>query len=356
MVKHNFNSGPSKLPDEVFEQTAQAVLDYNGSGLSILEIGHRSEQFQEILDEARQLFKEILNIPAGYEVLFIGGGASMEFCRIPYNFLHTKAAFLDTGVWSEKAIVEAKFHGVVEVIASSADRDYAYIPRSYEIPTDADYLHITTNNTIYGTEFHDEIDSPIPLVADMSSNIFSRPIDVSKYSCIYGGVQKNLGPAGLSFIVVKEAALDKMNKSIPSIMNYKTHVDEGSMFNTPPVLPIYTSLLTLRWIKANGGVEAMEKLAIERSTLLYNEIDRNSLFKGTVDKADRSRMNIRFVMTEGNEHLEEEFIAYAESKGAVNIRGHRTTGGFRASCYNAMTIEGVQVLVDAMASFEAKHK
>ena len=356
MVKHNFNSGPSKLPQEVIEETAKAVLNLNGSGLSVLEISHRSNEFQVILDEARALFKELLNIPSGYSVLFLGGGASMEFCRVPFNFLYTKAAYIDTGIWSDKAIQEAKFHGEVDVIASSADRDYAYIPKEYTIPTDADYLHITSNNTIYGTEFFGEIDSPIPMVADMSSDIFSMPIDVSKYICIYGGVQKNLGPSGATFVIVRDDALNKMEKEIPSILNYQLHVDEGSMFNTPPVLPIYTCLMNLRWIKASGGVEAMEKLAIERSSLLYNEIDRNSLFDSTVDKADRSRMNIRFVMAKGFEELEDEFIDFAESKGAVGIRGHRTTGGFRASCYNAMTIEGVQVLVDAMASFEAMHK
>ncbi len=356
MVKYNFNAGPSILPREVIEATAQGVLNLNNSGLSVLEISHRSKAFQAILDETRALFKELLNIPDGYSVLFLGGGASMEFCRVPFNFLKNKAAYIDTGIWSHKAIKEAKAFGEVDVIASSEEDKYNYVPKKYTIPTDADYLHYTTNNTVYGTEFFEDLDAPIPLVADMSSDIFSRPIDVSKYICIYGGIQKNLGPSGAAFIIVKDDALGKMERFIPTILDYKVHVEKDALFNTPPVLPIYSAMLTLRWIKKMGGVLEMSNLAIERSTLLYNEIDRNALFKAPVVKEDRSRMNIRFVMASGYEELEKEFLSFAESKGIVGIKGHRTTGGFRASCYNAMPIEGVQVLVNCMQEFERLHK
>ncbi len=291
MKKHNFNAGPSILPREVIEETAKAVLDFNGSGLSIMEISHRAKDFQPVVDEARALFKELLHIPDGYTVLFLGGGASLEFCMIPYNFLEKKAAYLNTGVWSKKAIKEAKAFGEVVEVASSADATFTYIPKEYTIPADADYFHVTTNNTIYGTELKTDLDSPVPMIADMSSDIFSRPIDVSKYVCIYGGAQKNLAPAGVTFVIVKDEALGKVSRYIPTMLNYQTHIDGGSMFNTPPVLPIYSAMLTLRWIKAQGGVEEMERRAIEKADMLYNEIDRNKLFVGTVtNKEDRSRM------------------------------------------------------------------
>ena len=354
MKKHNFSAGPSILPREVIENTAQAVLDFNG--LSILEISHRSKDFQAVLDEAVALFKELLNIPEGYSVLFVGGGASMQFCMVPYNFLEKKAAYLNTGVWSKKAIKEAKAFGEVVEVASSAETTYNYIPKGYTIPEDADYFHVTTNNTIYGTEIHEDLDSPIPMIADMSSDIFSRPVDISKYICIYGGAQKNLAPAGATFVIVKDEALNKVSRHIPTMLNYQTHVDGGSMFNTPPVLPIYSALQTLRWIKKEGGVTEMQRRAKERADLLYGEIDRNKLFRATIaDPADRSYMNICFVMNDEYKDLEADFMKFATDRGMVGIKGHRTTGGFRASCYNAMPLESVQALVDCMQEFEKLH-
>ena len=356
MKKHNFNAGPSILPREVIEETAKAVLDFNDSGLSIMEISHRAKDFQPVVDEARALFKELLHIPDGYTVLFLGGGASLEFCMIPYNFLEKKAAYLNTGVWSKKAIKEAKAFGEVVEVASSADATFTYIPKEYTIPADADYFHVTTNNTIYGTELKTDLDSPVPMIADMSSDIFSRPIDVSKYVCIYGGAQKNLAPAGVTFVIVKDEALGKVSRYIPTMLNYQTHIDGGSMFNTPPVLPIYSAMLTLRWIKAQGGVEEMERRAIEKADMLYNEIDRNKLFVGTVtNKEDRSRMNICFVMAPEYKELEAEFLKFATERGMVGIKGHRSVGGFRASCYNAMPKESVQALIDCMQEFEKLH-
>lgn len=355
MKKHNFNAGPSILPREVIEQTAQAILDFNGSGLSLMEISHRAKDFQPVVDEAEALFKEILEIPDGYKVLFLGGGASLEFCMIPYNFLIKKAAYLNTGVWAKKAMKEAKNFGDVVEVASSAADNYIYIPKDYTIPTDADYLHITTNNTIYGTELKKEPNSPIPLIGDMSSDIFSRPVDVAKYDCIYGGAQKNLAMAGVTFVIVKEDKLGKAPRTIPTMLDYCTHVDKGSMFNTPPVVPVYSALLTLRWIKAQGGVKEMDRRAQERADMLYNEIDRNKLFVGTVKEEDRSRMNICFVMKPEYAELEKEFLEFATSKGMVGIKGHRSVGGFRASCYNAMPKESVQALIDCMQEFENKH-
>ena len=356
MKKHNFSAGPSILPREVIENTAQAVLDFNGLGLSILEISHRSKDFQAVLDEAVALFKELLNIPEGYSVLFVGGGASTQFCMVPYNFLEKKAAYLNTGVWAKKAIKEAKAFGEVVEVASSAETTYNYIPKGYAIPEDADYFHVTSNNTIYGTEIRKDLDSPVPMIADMSSDIFSRPIDVSKYICIYGGAQKNLAPAGVTFVIVKDEALGKVSRYIPTMLNYQTHIDGGSMFNTPPVVPIYAALQTLRWIKAEGGVAEMERRAIERAEMLYNEIDRNKMFVGTVtDKEDRSRMNICFVMAPEYKDLEADFMKFATERGMVGIKGHRSVGGFRASCYNAMPKESVQALIDCMQEFEKLH-
>ena len=355
MKKHNFNAGPSILPREVIEQTAQAVLDFNGSGLSILEISHRSKDFQAVMDEATALFKEVLNIPEGYSVLFLGGGASMQFCMVPYNFLNKKAAYINTGVWAKKAIKEAKNFGEVIEVASSADTTYNYIPKGYTVPDDVDYFHYTTNNTIYGTETRIDPEVNVPLIADMSSDIFSRPIDFSKYICVYGGAQKNLAPAGVTFAIVRNDALGKVERTIPTMLNYQTHVDGGSMFNTPPVLPIYSAMLTLRWIKANGGVEEMARRAKERADLLYGEIDRNKLFRGTCAVEDRSYMNICFVLNDEYKHLEADFMAFAQERGMVGIKGHRSVGGFRASCYNAMSLESVQALVDCMKEFEKLH-
>lgn len=357
MKKYNFNAGPSMLPREVIENTAKQCLDFNGSGLSLMEISHRAKDFQPVVDEAVALIKELLNVPEGYSVIFLGGGASLEFCMIPYNFLVKKAAYLNTGTWAKKAMKEAKLFGEVVEVASSADANYTFIPKDWTCPSDVDYLHITTNNTIYGTEIRKDLDVPVRMIADMSSDIFSRPIDVSKYDEIYAGAQKNLAMAGVTLVIVKDEILGKAEsvRQIPTMLNYKTHVEKGSMFNTPPVVPIYCALETLRWIKKNGGVEAMDKLAQQRADILYAEIDRNKLFKGTVAKEDRSVMNICFVMNDEYKELEKPFFEFATSKGMVGIKGHRSVGGFRASCYNAQTIEGVEALVACMKEFEAQN-
>ncbi len=354
MKKYNFNAGPSILPREVIENTAKQILDFNGSGLSLMEISHRAKDFQPVVDEAVALIKELLSVPEGYSVIFLGGGASLQFTQVPCNFLIKKAAYLNTGVWAKKSMKEAKLYGEVVEVATSADANFTYIPKNFDIPTDADYLHVTTNNTIYGTEIRKEIDSPIPLIGDMSSDIFSRPVDVSKYDCIYAGAQKNLAMAGVTVIIVKNDKLGRAPRQIPTMLDYRTHVDKGSMFNTPPVVPIYCALETLRWIKKSGGVEAMDKKAIERAKIIYDEIDRNRLFRGTVKEEDRSLMNICFVMNEDFAELEKPFMEFATQKGMVGIKGHRDVGGFRASCYNAMSIEGAEALVACMKEFEAK--
>lgn len=355
MKKYNFNAGPSILPREVIEATASACLEFEGSGLSLMEISHRAKNFQPVVDEAVALFKELLQIPEGYSVLFLGGGASLEFCMVPYNLLEKKAAYLNTGAWASKAEKEARLFGEVVEVASCKDRNFTYIPKGFTIPTDADYLHITSNNTIYGTELREDLDSPIPVVADMSSDIFSRPVDVSKYGLIYGGAQKNLSMAGVTFVIVKEDLLGKVSRPIPTMLDYRTHVKKGSMFNTPPVVPIYCALQNLKWIKKQGGVEAMEKRAIERSAIVYDEIDRNRLFVGTAEEDSRSRMNLTFVLKPEYQDLQDEFLAFATQQGMVGVKGHRDVGGFRASCYNAMTVEGCKALVACMKEFEAKH-
>lgn len=356
MKKYNFGAGPCILPREVIEKTASAILDFNGIGLSIAEISHRSKDFQPVMDEAMALVKEVLNVPEGYSVLFLGGGASLEFCIIPFNFLVKKAGYLNTGVWAKKAMKEAKLFGEVVEVASSADENYTYLPKNFDVPTDLDYLHVTTNNTIYGTEYHKDLDVPVRLIGDMSSDIFSRPVDVSKYDCIYGGAQKNLSMAGVTFIIIKDDVLGRVQREIPTMLDYRTHIKKGSMFNTPPVVPIYTALENLRWIKANGGVEAMEKLAKERADIVYGEIDRNKLFRGTVKcEEDRSYMNICFVLNDEYAELQDEFFKFATERGMVGIKGHRDVGGFRASCYNAMTVEGCKALVETMKEFEARH-
>ncbi|MCD8235605.1 MAG: 3-phosphoserine/phosphohydroxythreonine transaminase [Prevotellaceae bacterium] len=355
MKKYNFNAGPSILPREVIEATANACLDFNGSGLSLMEISHRAKDFQPVVDEAVALFKELLEIPEGYSVLFLGGGASLEFCMIPYNFLEKKAAYLNTGVWAKKAMKEAKLFGDVVEVASSAESTYTYIPKDYTVPADADYFHITTNNTIYGTEIRKDLDSPVPMIADMSSDIFSRPVDVSKYSCIYGGAQKNLSMAGVTFVIVKDDALGKVSRQIPTMLDYRTHVDKGSMFNTPPVVPIYCAMQNLRWIKSQGGVKEMDRRANERANILYSEIDRNRLFRGTANEEDRSVMNLCFVMKDEYKELEADFLKFATDCGMVGVKGHRSVGGFRASCYNAMSVEGVKALVECMQQFEKAH-
>lgn len=356
MKKYNFGAGPSILPQEVMKATAEACIEWDGMGLSLMEISHRTKEWQAAIDKAVALFKELLGVPNGYSVLFLGGGASLEFCMVPYNLLEKKAAYLNTGVWAKKAMKEAKLFGEVVEVASSADSNYTFVPKDFEIPSDTDYFHITTNNTIYGTELRKDLDSPVPLVADMSSDIFSRAIDVSKYGLIYGGAQKNLSMAGVTFVIVKNDLLGHVSRPIPTMLDYRTHIDKGSMFNTPPVVPIFCALQTLKWIKKQGGVKEMERRAHERAELLYAEIDRNSLFQGTAEKESRSLMNICFVMAEEHKDLEADFLAFAQSKGMQGIKGHRSVGGFRASCYNAMPLEGVKALIACMQEFEKMHQ
>ncbi|WP_270776845.1 3-phosphoserine/phosphohydroxythreonine transaminase [Segatella buccae] len=355
MKKYNFNAGPSMLPREVIENTAKQILDFNGSGLSLMEISHRAKDFQPVVDEAVALIKELLDIPEGYSVIFLGGGASLQFMQIPANFLIKKAAYLNTGTWAKKALKEAKLFGETVEVASSADANYSFIPKDYQIPADADYFHFTTNNTIYGTEIRKDPDSPVPLIADMSSDIMSRPVDVSKYTAIYAGAQKNMAMAGVTVIIVKDSELGKASRPLPTMIDYRTHVEKGSMFNTPPVVPIYSLLETIRWVKAQGGVAEMDRRARERAEIVYGEIDRNKLFKGTAAVEDRSLMNLCFVMNEEYAELEKPFLDFATGRGMVGIKGHRSVGGFRASCYNAQTLEGVNALVQAMKDFEAEH-
>lgn len=355
MKKHNFYAGPSILSEYTLKNTADAIKDFAGTGLSILEISHRSKEFTAVIEEAAALVKELLEIPEGYHVLFLGGGASMQFCMVPYNLLNTKAGYLDTGTWASNAIKEARLFGDVDVVASSKDANYTFIPKDFTIPADADYFHFTTNNTIYGTEIRKDIDSPVPLVADMSSDIFSRPVDVSKYNIIYAGAQKNLAPAGVTIAIVKEDALGKVARVIPTMLDYRTHIKKGSMFNTPPVLPIFSALQTLKWYKELGGIKEMERRDLEKAARLYDEIDRNRLFVGTVKEEDRSIMNVCFVMKPEYAELEKEFIDFAGTKGIVGIKGHRSVGGFRASLYNALPLESVEVLINAMKEFENNH-
>lgn len=356
MKKYNFNAGPSILPDVVLEAAAKAIIDFNGTGLSLLSISHRTPDFEAVLAEAQSLFRELLNIPDNYKIYFVGGGASTQFFHIPANFLGKKAGYVNTGVWTKKAIKEAKFYGEVEVVASSEDKNFSYIPKGYTIPEDLDYLYICSNNTIYGTEYKEDITSPVPMIADMSSDILSRPVDVSKYAMIYGGAQKNLAPAGVSFVIIRDDMLEKVVRPLPTMMNVNTHVENNSMFNTPPVFPIYVLRETLKWMKAEGGLEEIYRRNLEKAALLYGEIDRNSLFKGTVAEEDRSLMNICFVMSEGNEALAPEFMEFAKSRGMVGIKGHRLVGGFRASCYNACPKQSVEALVACMQEFEQMHK
>ena len=355
MKKHNFYAGPSILSEYTLKNTADAIKDFAGTGLSILEISHRSKEFTAVIEEAAALVKELLEIPEGYHVLFLGGGASMQFCMVPYNLLNTKAGYLDTGTWASNAIKEARLFGDVDVVASSKDANYTFIPKDFTIPADADYFHFTTNNTIYGTEIRKDIDSPVPLVADMSSDIFSRPVDVSKYNIIYAGAQKNLAPAGVTIAIVKEDALGKVARAIPTMLDYRTHIKKCSMFNTPPVLPIFSALQTLKWYKELGGIKEMERRDLEKAARLYDEIDRNRLFVGTVKEEDRSIMNVCFVMKPEYAELEKEFIDFAGTKGIVGIKGHRSVGGFRASLYNALPLESVEVLINAMKEFENNH-
>ena len=352
MNKYNFNAGPSILPKETVENTIKAIENFAGSGIGLMEVSHRTKDFEAVVDEAVALFKELLNIPEGYSIIFLGGGASLQFSMVPFNLFEKKAAYLNTGTWASKALKEAKFFGEVIEVASSKDANFTYIPKNYTIPADADYFHITTNNTIFGTELHTDIDSPVTLVADMSSDIFSRPVDVSKYGLIYGGAQKNLGPSGVTFVIVKDELLGRLSRPIPTMLDYRTHIKENSLFNTPPVVSIFAVLQTLKWLKALGGVEEMYKINKEKADMLYAEIDRNKLFKGTTAIEDRSLMNICFVMNEEYADLESEFYQFAVSRGMVGIKGHRSVGGFRASTYNALPKEAVVALIETMQEFE----
>lgn len=357
MKKHNFYAGPSILSQYTIKNTADAVINFADMGLSILEISHRSKQFQAVIDEADALVKELLDIPAGYSVLWLGGGASMQFAMAPMNLLAKKAGYLDTGVWASKAIKEARLFGDVDVVASSKDHNYNYIPKDYTVPQDLDYFHYTSNNTIYGTEIRKDPDAGrVRLVADMSSDIFSRKFDVSKYDLIYGGAQKNLAPAGVTLVIVRDEALGHVDRVLPTMLDYRTHVKKGSMFNTPPVLPIYAALQTLRYYKELGGVEAIEKVDLAKAAKLYEAIDSSRIFVATVpDHADRSIMNVCFVMKPEYAELEKEFLAFADTKGIVGIKGHRDVGGFRASLYNALPMESVDALVECMKEFQNKH-
>lgn len=356
MKKHNFYAGPSILPEFTIQKTAEAILNFAGTSLSVMEVSHRSKEFVAVMDQAIALVKELLEVPDGYEVLFLQGGASSQFFMVPFNLMKKKAGYYNTGVWAANAIKEAKFFGEVVEVASSKDKNYNYIPKNVEIPTDIDYLHITSNNTIFGTQIYKDIDSPVMLVADMSSDIFSRPIDISKYDLIYAGAQKNLAPAGVTLVIVRKDALGKSGRPIPTMINYMTHIEKESMFNTPPCLSVFAALQTLLWLKDNGGIKAMEVKNIAKAKLLYDEIDRNKLFICPVpDPEDRSRMNVTFVMSPEYAHLEKAFLTRAKELNILGIEGHRSVGGFRASIYNAMPIESVAVLVEAMKEFEAQN-
>ncbi|MBD5217622.1 MAG: 3-phosphoserine/phosphohydroxythreonine transaminase [Bacteroidales bacterium] len=356
MKKHNFYAGPSILSPYTIQNTADAVINFADMGLSILEISHRSKQFQAVVDEAVALTKELLNVPEGYSVLFLGGGASLQFAMSAMNFLNKKAAYLDTGVWASKAIKEAKLFGEVDVVASSKDKNYNYIPKDYVVPADVDYFHYTSNNTIYGTEIHKDPEVPVRMICDMSSDIFSRPVDVSKYDLIYAGAQKNLAPSGVTICIVKDDALGHVDRVIPTMLKYQTHVDKGSMFNTPPVLPIFAALQTLKYYKSIGGIEAIQKINIEKADKLYKAIDESKMFQACVPaKEDRSLMNVTFVMKPEYKEFEKDFIEFATAQGMMGIKGHRDVGGFRASLYNALPMESVDALIECMHEFEAKH-
>ncbi|MEA5005074.1 MAG: 3-phosphoserine/phosphohydroxythreonine transaminase [Rikenellaceae bacterium] len=351
-VAHNFNAGPCVLPKPALKAAIEALNDYKGTGMSVIEVSHRSKEWEATMEECRALWKELLNIPEGYHVIFLGGGASLQFLYVAMNLLENKAGYLETGVWAKKALKEAKGLGNAFALASSADKNFCYIPKGYEIPKDLDYFHITTNNTIYGTEIHEDMDCPVNLVADMSSDIMSRPVDVSKYAMIYGGAQKNVGPAGVTFAIIREDILGKVTRYLPTMLDYRTHIKDDSMFNTPPVFSIFVMTETLKWLKGIGGLNEIYKINKDKAALLYNEIDRNKMFVGTAVKEDRSIMNICFVMAEEYKDKEEAFMAFAKESGMVGIKGHRSVGGFRASVYNACPVESVKALVACMQEFE----
>jgi phosphoserine aminotransferase len=353
-VVHNFNSGPSVLPKEVFEEASRAILDFNGTGLSILEIGHRTPLFQAVIDEAIHTARELMKLDSEHEILFLHGGASTQFFQVPMNLLadNATAAYLDCGTWGKKAIKEARLYGQVEVVASSKDKNYNYIPKGYAIPAEAAYFHYTTNNTIEGTQVHAIPDTSVPLVADMSSDILSRETDFNKFALIYAGAQKNMGAAGVNMVVVRKDILGKTNRPLPTMMDYREHIANGSLLNTPPVFAIYVCMLTLRWLKERGGVAAIEKLNDRKAALLYDTLDSLPIFRPTVALEDRSRMNVVWVMDEPD--LEKEFLAICKENGMVGIKGHRSVGGFRASLYNALSIDSVVILTDLMKEFALK--
>ncbi|APD06241.1 phosphoserine transaminase [Flavobacteriaceae bacterium UJ101] len=352
MKKYNFSAGPCILPQEVLSKASDSVKELNNSGLSLIEISHRSKDFVEVMEKARSLVKELLNVPEGYSVLFLQGGASLQFIMTPYNFLKIggKASYINTGTWSDKAVKEAKKIGEVVEVASSKDQNFNYIPKEYTIPEDSDYIHITSNNTIFGTQFKTFPKTDKVLICDMSSDIFSRKINVSDFGMIYAGAQKNMGPAGATLVIVKDELLGHTGRDIPSYLDYKVHIDKDSMFNTPPVFSVYTSMLTLEWLKSKGGVEAIEKINNEKATLLYDEVDRNPLFEGVAAVEDRSMMNVTFVLK--NQEHQALFDSIWEAKGVSGIKGHRSVGGYRASIYNGMPQEGIEVLVAAMKELE----
>jgi phosphoserine aminotransferase len=354
-VVHNFGAGPSIMPKEVFEQASEAILNFNDTGLSILEIGHRTSLFQAVIDEAIATAKELMRLDADHEVLFLHGGASTQFFQVPMNLLDEKqlAAYLDCGTWGKKAIKEARIYGQVDVVASSKDRNYAYIPRGYAIPSTAAYFHYTTNNTIEGTQMHAIPETSVPLVADMSSDILSRVMDFNRFALIYAGAQKNMGAAGVNMVVVRKDILGKVNRPLPTMMDYREHIAAGSLLNTPPVFAIYVCMLTLRWLKAQGGVPAIEAINNKKAGLLYDTLDKLPLFRPTVAKEDRSNMNVVFIMDDPA--LEQEFLALCKENGMIGVKGHRSVGGFRVSLYNAMPLDSVQTLTELMTDFAQKH-
>jgi len=353
MKRHNFSAGPCILPQDVLLKASEAVMDLNGSGLSLIEISHRSKDFVDIMEKARALALELLGLEGkGYKALFLQGGASMQFLMVALNLLEKRAGYLNTGTWSDKAIKEAKIYDDIYEVASSKNANYNYIPKGYDIPTDYDYFHCTSNNTIFGTQIKQFPDCPIPMVCDMSSDIFSRQLDFSKFDLIYAGAQKNMGPAGTTLVVIKEDVLGKVSRHIPSMMDYKVHIGKSSMFNTPPVFAVYTSMLTMEWLKNLGGIAAIEEENEKKARLIYSEIDLNPLFKGYSTKEDRSLMNATFTLE--NEDLKETFDTMCEEAGINGINGHRSVGGYRASMYNALPLESVQVLVEVMSELESK--
>ncbi|MFO7868987.1 MAG: 3-phosphoserine/phosphohydroxythreonine transaminase [Bacteroidales bacterium] len=358
MKKHNFYAGPSRLSDYTLKFTAEAITDFAGTGLSVMGISHRSAEFKDVMDSSIEIVRELLQIPEGYSVLFLQGGASLQFCMAPYNLLNKNASYVNTGIWAQKSQKEAKIFGEVHEIASSQDKNFSYIPKGWEkeVHPETSYVHITTNNTIVGTQFKTDPSVNVPLVADMSSDIFSRTIDISKYGLIYAGAQKNIGPSGVTLAIVRDDLLGKVDRQIPQMLDYRTHIEKGSMFNTPPTVAVFACLKTLERYRQLGGVEALHERANIKAQMLYNEIDRNKMFEGTAEIEDRSNMNITFVMSEKYKELESTFLEFVTARNILGVKGHRSVGGFRASCYNAQREESVKILVKAMNDFEKRYK